>query len=191
MSGNAYKKSVEDYIDRSNEVLGHLREQAGDLSDLIVKLVETRKNDGTIYIMGNGGSASTASHMVSDLQKTAIREGERRFRAFALNDNIPVMLAWANDVSYDAVFEEQLKNVLTPEDMVIGISGSGNSKNVLNAIDYANDTGAFTFGITGRDGGILAEKAQKSLVVKDDLMYRLEDIHLMINHIVVYALLKG
>ena len=116
-------------------------------------LKKCKEKQNTIYILGNGGSASTASHFASDLLKTGILENENRFRVISLTDNTPVILAWGNDESFDNIFVQQLKNFVKEEDVVIGISGSGNSKNVLNAIDFANKTNAMTISFTGNDGG--------------------------------------
>lgn len=186
-----YLDKIDEYLDESIKTLQAIEEQDKDLSAIADKIAETREKDGTIYIMGNGGSASTASHMTGDLLKTAIRAGEKRFKVMSLSDNVPVVLAWANDAAYETVFEEQLKNFLTKKDLVIGISGSGNSKNVLNAIGYANKTGAYTIGVTGMGGGKLAQTARLSWIVPSDLMYRIEDFHLLLNHALVYAFLKA
>jgi D-sedoheptulose 7-phosphate isomerase len=132
--------------------------------------------------MGNGGSASTASHMASDLNKGANRTDAPRFSAIALTDNIPLMMAWANDSSYDDVFIEQLRNHLEKGDVVIGISGSGNSLNVLKAIGYANSSGATTIGLAGFDGGELAKMAKISYTVPSHCMQQVEDVHLILEH---------
>lgn len=186
-----YLKKIDEYLDDSINTLNQIRSQDAVIEKIADKIAETRDRDGTTYIMGNGGSASTASHMTGDLLKTAIRAGKKRFKVVSLSDNTPVLLAWANDASYDVVFSEQLKNFLTQNDLVIGISGSGNSKNVLNAIEFANATGAYTIGVTGMGGGKLAKIAKFSWVVPSDLMYRIEDFHLMLNHALVYAFLKS
>ncbi len=145
-------------------------------------LVAARNGHRRVYTLGNGGSASTASHMASDLNKGASRHDAPRFRAVALTDNIPLMLAWGNDSSYDDIFVEQLKNHLDEGDVVIAISGSGNSKNVLKAVEYANSKKAVTIGLTGFDGGKLAKMAKISYVVPSQCMQQVEDIHLLIEH---------
>ena len=159
-------------------------EVSGKINEIVEVLLKARKENKTIYIMGNGGSASTASHFVSDLGKGTINPNFPRFRTIALTDNIPVMLAWGNDSSYDDIFVEQLKNVLNPGDVVIGISGSGNSMNVLKAIEYANTNHAFTIGWSGFDGGKLNSLAKLSIVVPSHYMQRIEDIHLLLEHLI-------
>ena len=150
--------------------------------EIVSALVKARDEGKRVFLFGNGGSAATASHMASDLNKGANRKDAPRFKAIALTDNIPAMLAWANDSGYDDIFLEQLRNHVEPEDVVIGISGSGNSANVLKAIQHANDCGAITIGLTGFDGGKLAQLAKIVYVVPNNCMQQIEDIHLLIEH---------
>ncbi len=175
---------VSDYISRIKRILDDM--QKYDLSEkanaIVDVLLTARKENKTVFIMGNGGSASTASHFVGDLSKGTIVDGYPRFKAIALTDNIPNMLAWGNDSCYEDIFVEQLKNFLNPGDVVIGISGSGNSKNVLRAIEYANAHNAITVGFSGFEGGELKDLAQISLVVPSNYMQRIEDIHLLLEH---------
>lgn len=133
--------------------------------------------------MGNGGSAATASHYCCDFNKGVSYEYEKRFKFMCLSDNTATLTAYANDVSYEMVFVEPLKNFLQPGDLVIGISGSGNSKNVLHAIDYANDHQAITLGITGYSGGALKKKAKYSVNIGVDDMQISEDLHMMLDHL--------
>jgi len=142
-----------------------------------------------VFTMGNGGSSSTASHFVGDLDKGVCVDGHQRFRALCLNDNIPTLMAYANDVSYSDVFCEQLKNFLNKGDIVIGFSGSGNSENIIKAIDYANDNGGITVGFSGFDGGLLAKKVQYPVVVPIDDMQKCEDVHLLLCHMMMQALI--
>jgi D-sedoheptulose 7-phosphate isomerase len=137
-----------------------------------------------IFVMGNGGSGSTASHFASDMNKSASSGLEKKFKVICLSDNIPIMLAYANDLSYEDIFREQLKNFLKSEDVVIGISGSGNSKNVVKAIQYANEKGAISIGLTGFDGGEVARLADVSIIVPVNDMQRTEDTHLILCHII-------
>ncbi len=153
-------------------------------NQIVEALLKARDSGKRVYICGNGGSASTASHMASDLNKGANRQDAPRFKAVALTDNIPAMLAWANDSSYDDIFVEQLKNHLEPGDVVIGISGSGNSPNVLKVMHYANDQGALTIGLTGFDGGKLAQLAKLCYTVPNNCMQQVEDLHLLIEHMI-------
>lgn len=140
------------------------------------------EQDGTIFVCGNGGSAATASHFACDLSKWTIRPGARRVRALALTDNVPVMTAFSNDQSYADVFVEQLKTHYRPGDLLFAISGSGNSPNVLRAVEWANAQGAVTIGICGFDGGKLARLAQIALHVPNYHMPQVEDIHSTICH---------
>ena len=145
-------------------------------------LWETYERDATIVVCGNGGSAASASHFACDLAKWTICEGQRRVRALALTDNIPVMLAWSNDTSYERVFVEQLIGHYRPGDTLVAISGSGNSPNVLRAVAWANQQGATTIGISGFDGGELARLARLSLVVPSHVMPQVEDVHMALCH---------
>lgn len=146
-------------------------------------LLDAREKHRTIFILGNGGSASTASHFASDLAKGTIVQNYPRFKVVALTDNVPTILAWGNDVSYDDIFIEQLKNLMEPDDVVIGISGSGNSPNVIKALEYANSHQAVTIGLSGYDGGKLLKTARHNLHVPSFYMQRVEDIHLIIEHL--------
>ena len=103
-----------------------------------------------------------------------------------MTDNVPTMMAWANDLSYDSIFEEQLKSFMTENDALIAISGSGNSKNIIRAVNFANSIGACTIGLTGMDGGELAKIAKISFIVPDTSMYRIEDLHLMLAHVIAF-----
>ncbi|QRN99077.1 SIS domain-containing protein [Archangium violaceum] len=151
-----------------------------------VDLIEDAwRGDQQIFTLGNGGSGSTASHFISDWNKGIPARDGRRLRGICLNDNVPMMMAYANDVSYESIFEEPLKNLMRPGDLVIGISGSGNSRNVLRAITYANEHGGRTLGLCGYDGGRLKELAQQVLHVREHHMQLVEDLHLSFGHIVM------
>ena len=183
--GDRSKKYLEEVV----AIIGRMEADLPDRVEEIVKtLLAARRNGKRVYTCGNGGSASTASHMASDLNKGSNRPDAPRFRAVALTDNIPAMLAWANDSSYEDVFVEQLRNHVEAGDVVIGISGSGNSVNVLKAIDFANDAGAVTIGLSGFDGGKLAKSAKISYTVPSDCMQQIEDIHLLIEHLISVVL---
>jgi D-sedoheptulose 7-phosphate isomerase len=145
-------------------------------------LWETYSRDATIIICGNGGSAATASHFACDLAKWTINPNRRRLRALALTDNIPVMTAWSNDTAYERVFLEQLMSLYRPGDTLVTISGSGNSPNVLRAVEWANQQGAPTIGLCGFGGGKLAGLAQVPLVVPSHFMPEVEDVHMAICH---------
>ncbi|MEE8413314.1 MAG: SIS domain-containing protein [Dehalococcoidales bacterium] len=186
----AGKIYAREYLKETKELLESIEE---DLINRVEKLAsilaEARKNKKMIFTMGNGGSATTASHFAEDLAKGTITEGLPRFRVFGLTDSIPSMLAWANDSCYEDIFIEQLKNLMEPGDIVIGISGSGNSMNVIRAIEYANDNGGVTVGISGYDGGKLLKSARENIHVPSFDMQKVEDIHLLVLHM-LFRLLR-
>ncbi len=162
----------------------------GEFEQFVESLKGACDRRSNIFICGNGGSASTASHFACDINKGVSYGKDKRFKVICLNDNVPTMLAYANDVSYEEVFVEQLKNFLVKDDLMIGVSGSGNSKNVLKAVDYANAHGGRTFGISGFSGGKLRHAAQKSLVIKSDDMQKVEDLHMIVLHCAMQYLMS-
>ena len=171
---------INEYIRRLKKTLDNLNRE--EIKRLVRLLMDAKKRGSTIYIFGNGGSGSTASHFACDIGKVG------QFKVVSLNDNMAVMTAHANDFGYENVFIMQLKTLLKDGDVVIGISGSGNSGNVLKAIDYANYRGNITCGITGYDGGQLRKMAMFSVNANVNDMQMAEDIHLIINHILVKLL---
>ena len=172
---------IQAYISHLQGVLERL--SIADVRRSIDLVMETYQGDRQIFVIGNGGSASTASHIANDLGKGASVSGVRRFRVISLTDNVATMTAWANDVSYDDVFVEQLKNLINPGDLVIGISASGNSENIIRAIHHAKAVGCKTIGWTGFGGGKLREMADVSVVVDSHDYGPVEDVHLILNHI--------
>jgi D-sedoheptulose 7-phosphate isomerase len=158
------------------------------LADAIYECYEKRR---TVFLCGNGGSGSNASHFCEDLGKGTLERADfendrkRRLKVISLTDNTPYILAWANDEGFDKVFVEQLKNLAEPGDLLIAISGSGNSPNILRAVDWANRSGLKTIGCTGFSGGKLRGLAQKCLHVPLDDMGIVESIHLTAFHWVV------
>lgn len=177
-------------IDESIECLQRLKQLSPQIRKVadIIKIARDKGN--TIFTFGNGGSGSTAVHFASDLMKTAIRPNQKRIRAISLNDNMPLTTAWANDSSYGDVFKEQLENLAKPQDVVIAISASGNSKNVLSAVEFAGRNDCVTIGLTGFDGGLLKEKTTVPLVVPSDDMLRVEDTHVLMCHLLVRLILE-
>lgn len=163
-------------------------EKVGRAIDL---LREARDQDRQIFVCGNGGSASTASHFVCDMVKGASFNRDVRFRILALTDSLPTLTAYSNDVGYECVFAEQLKNFARRDDVVIAISGSGNSPNVLCAIEYAASAGCRTIALTGRDGGRLGAIAELNIQASDPHMGRIEDVHLIVLHMICYAFMDG
>lgn len=159
-----------------------------DQFDRVVSAIVEAYDQGVrIFIMGNGGSGSTASHMACDINKGTCFDLDKKFKMISLSDNIPTILALANDVSYDAVFVEQMKNFFVPGDLVIGISGSGNSENVLRAIRYARDNQGRTIGLSGFSGGKLAELVDIPFVARVDDMQKVEDVHIIVVHMIMQA----
>ncbi len=136
----------------------------------------------TVYVFGNGGSAALASHCACDLGKGTTMHGKRRFRVVALTDNVPLMTAWANDASYDDIFSEQLAPLISQGDVALAISGSGNSPNVLKALQVAREAGAFTIGLTGFQGGKMKTLCDLCVIVPSDNMQVIEDLHVSVNH---------
>ena len=143
------------------------------------------QNENQVIVFGNGGSAMTAQHYITDWNKSIYLSTQKPFHGRCLTENMGLITAYANDVSYYDVFIEQLKPILKPNDLVIGISGSGNSENVLRAIRYANEHKAVTLGICGYDGGKLKNLAQHQVWVNVNDMQLSEDIHLIFGHIVM------
>lgn len=160
------------------------------LSDISLLLLNAFKDENQIFTCGNGGSASTASHFICDLNKGVRAKESNLFKAICLSDNQATLMAYANDYNYEDVFVEPLRNFLNINDIVIGFSGSGNSENVLNAINFANNNGGITIGFSGFDGGGLASRAQYSLIVPVNDMQQSEDIHLIICHMMMQFLLE-
>jgi D-sedoheptulose 7-phosphate isomerase len=150
-----------------------------------------RETQKQIFVCGNGGSASTASHFVCDMVKGASFGRPERFRIMALTDSLPTITAYSNDVAYDCIFAEQLKNFARPDDLVMAISGSGNSPNVVQAVEYANSIGCKTLALTGRDGGKLGRLAQLNLQVEVPHMGRIEDAHMIICHMIGYSFMDA
>lgn len=142
----------------------------------------------TVYVFGNGGSAALASHCACDLGKGTVVNGNRRFRVLALTDNVPLMTAWANDASYEDVFAEQLASLVHKDDIALAISGSGNSLNVLKALQVARDAGAFTIGLTGFQGGGMKDLCDLCVIIPSDSMQVIEDLHVCVNHAIFSAL---
>ncbi len=174
----------------------YLLEVTNSLGNLPIDLIEqvvdvlrrARAQKKRVFIFGNGGSAATASHLACDLAKGANTDGKPRLRAVALTDNVPLISAWANDTSYENIFAQQLQDQVEAGDIVIGISGSGKSPNVLNGIRVAKSVGAITIGLTGFDGGDLKDLVDICIVVPDDSIDQVEDVHLVLGHIITSCL---
>ena len=172
---------IQKYISHLQDVLASLNLE--DVKKSIETIMEAYHTDRQIFVIGNGGSASTASHLACDLGKGTSIEGIRRFRVISLTDNVATMTAWSNDVSYEDVFVEQLKNLAYPNDVVIGISASGNSENIIRAMQHAADLGCRTIGWSGFSGGKLASICDVNVIVNSNKYGPVEDVHLILNHI--------
>lgn len=184
----SYIKEIEDYIAQEIEVLKLLDTEQIDAA--LKLLDETRKRKGRIYICGNGGSAATASHFQNDFNKGVSEYLDVPFRFHCLNDNMATIMAIANDIGYEEVFRFQLRGVLEPGDVLVAISGSGNSVNVLNAANYAREQGNQVIGVTGYDGGKLKKLSSVSLHVPVNGMQVTEDVHMMFDHLMMSVFYK-
>ena len=152
---------------------------------------EARDKGRHIFVCGNGGSASSASHFVCDTVKAASYGRTKRFKVVALADQVPTITAYSNDVAYDSIFVEQLMNFAEPGDVVMALSGSGNSPNVVRAIEYGKQIGCTTIGLSGRDGGKLAKLSDISIHVPFQHMGRIEDAHMMVCHMICYYFMEN
>jgi D-sedoheptulose 7-phosphate isomerase len=178
--------SVSDYLAAHARLAGRLDAAAFQAGvDIVRYAFDAGKQ---IIICGNGGSAYAASHFVTDWNKMVNLATGRKFRGISLCDNIGIVTAFANDVSYDEVFAGQLKAILEAGDLLIAVSGSGDSKNVVKAVEYANQQGAVTLALVGYDGGMLKKIAKHHVWVPSFDMQLCEDVHLMFGHMVMKAL---
>lgn len=175
---------IQSYIDGLQQCLNELCQQ--DIETVVSIIFAAYKKGKQIFTMGNGGSATTASHFARDLRIGAAVKGKPRVRAISLTDNIAVITALANDIDYGSIFYEQLVGQLDEADVVIGISASGNSANVLRAIEFARSKGAVTIGFIGFGGGKLKQLVDKSVVLSSRDYGQVEDAHLSLAHIVSY-----
>lgn len=178
-----FKKAIEEYYER--EIATIKRFNLDEINAAMNAILKTYEEGGTIYVCGNGGSASTASHMQNDFNKGISEYVEKKFNFYCLNDNVSTMMAVANDIGYEEIFRFQLKNKITSKDLFVGISGSGNSKNVVNAAEYAKEQGAKVVGITGYTGGKLKEMADYKMHVDEMDMQIDEDLHMTFDHMMM------
>lgn len=176
---------INDYLRGLSDCLRELSEQSID--SIAEAVYDAYKNDKQAIIMGNGGSASTASHFARDLRIGSRVAGKLRIRATSITDNMAMVTSLANDVGYEDIFREQLVDQINEGDVVIGISASGNSPNVLKAIEYAREQGAVTIALTGFDGGKLKNLVDKAIIVSSWDYGQVEDVHLSLGHIITYA----
>ena len=178
-----FKKAIKEYYDREIRIIQNLN--IDEINDAMNVIYDSYKKDGTIYVCGNGGSAATASHMQNDFNKGISEYVDRKFNFYCLNDNVATIMAIANDIGYEEIFRFQMRNKIKKNDLFIGISGSGNSKNVLNAAEYAKEQGIPVIGITGYSGGKLRELADYNMHVNEHDMQIAEDIHMTFDHMMM------
>ena len=179
-----FTTAMKRYIAAENRAMEALDLDA--INAAINAILEARERGGTIYTMGNGGSAATASHFVCDFAKGAsMGLGGKKFLFECQSDNTPIVSAIANDICYEDVFVFQLRGKLKPEDLVIGISGSGNSENVVRAIQYAKDVGTPVIGVTGYDGGKVKALSDYTMHVELNDMQIVEDIHMTFDYMIM------
>jgi D-sedoheptulose 7-phosphate isomerase len=188
LNGSAHA-FAEGYLHRSAEILRAIA--PNELTRVIEVLAVARAARRQVFICGNGGSAATASHFAAGLGKEGSWEQPQKFRALALTDNIAWITSLANDTDYTRVFVEQLKNHAEPDDVLIVFSGSGNSHNVLRAVEWANEHGLVTVGITGRSGGKLGELARHRVSVDSDHMGHVEEGHFLVQHLITYYFVEA
>jgi D-sedoheptulose 7-phosphate isomerase len=174
------------YLAELNQAMQAVLEPA--LEEAVDILLDARQREATVYFCGNGGSASTASHFACDLAKNTRHAQRGRFRTIALTDNVALLTAWSNDDGYAEVFVEQARTLMRPGDVLVAISGSGNSPNVLAAVDYARQIGCQVIALIGFQGGKLRERADVALVVPGQNIEQAEDGHLILNHAICTAI---
>jgi D-sedoheptulose 7-phosphate isomerase len=170
------------YFQKLRAVLDRLDVTA--LERIVRVLEQAQQNGKHIFIFGNGGSAATASHFVNDLNKLASSGYKKKFKAIGLTDNIPLITAWANDEDYEAIFVQQLDNLLSEGDVVIGLSCSGSSQNVIRAFELARQRGATTIGLLGFDGGRAKKITDYSVCFSDAHHCHVEDAHMIMMHLI-------
>jgi D-sedoheptulose 7-phosphate isomerase len=180
---------LEKYLRRAQDTLELM--PLVDLAKVGEALLRARKEGRTVYVLGNGGSAATASHAVADWVKPNKRNSLGGVRTVSLVDNVALLTAWANDTSFDNVFAAQLESLLKPGDVVIAMSGSGNSRNVLRALETAGRAGAVTIGFSGFNGGMMSRAVDINVVVPCDSQGMIEDLHVMLVHSLTSVLAHG
>mgnify|MGYP004469113013 CR=1 FL=1 len=183
-----YTEEILNYIKLEKDIMDCL--EINEINNAMNLIEKTFYQESNIFIFGNGGSSATASHYQNDFNKGISEYTDKKFRFQCLNDNIPTVMAIANDIGFDEVFRFQLKGKLSKDDIIIAISGSGNSKNVLNAVEYAKSKGNAVIGITGFNGGKLKELSDISLHVPVNSMQITEDIHMIFDHMIMSIFYK-
>ena len=177
---------VKIYLNQLEKTISEISREA--IWAVIQELMVAWRKQKQVFLLGNGGSSATASHMANDLNKLTIVEGKPRFKAISLSDNTPLITAWANDTDYENIFVEQMLNFLQAGDVVIGISCSGNSGNVLRAFEAAKAYGAVTIAFTGDTGGQLKDLADRCIFVPSPHIGHQEDGHMILDHVITNTL---
>ncbi len=176
------KASINTYFAELEQMLRDISQ--AHLQNILSLLEDAYRNGHRIFIMGNGGSAATASHFALDLAKNTIMPGAPRVKAISLTDHVPLITAWSNDTAYEHIFAEQLANMIEPGDVVIGISASGNSLNVINALNVAKKSRAATIGLLGAKGGQIKQMVDAYVLAPGQNIEQEEDAHLILAHII-------
>lgn len=182
------RQFMESYLEDLAHAIEHI--DLGVLEQVMELMVKCRENGRFVWVIGNGGSALTASHLAVDLGKGASYGKKERFRVVALTDNIGTVTAYGNDTNFSDIFVEQLKNVVQPGDLLISISGSGNSENVIQAVQYCRSIGVTTIGLTGKSGGRLAPMSDYVFQATTNHMGRIEDLHMIVVHLLTYYFME-
>ena len=183
-----YKHDIREYISHEIDTLKSLDVDA--INDALNLLLQTMEDGNTVFVFGNGGSSATASHFQNDFNKGVSEHTEKKFNFLCLNDNVATMMAVANDIGFEEVFRFQLDGHIKPGDVVMAISGSGNSKNVINAVEYAKERGNKIIGLTGFGGGKLKQLADILLHAPINSMQVTEDIHMIFDHLMMSVFYK-
>ena len=188
MDGVDFTPKIDEYIGRLRKAFDSL--DKGQIDDVINVLLKAYEKENNVFIFGNGGSASTASHCVCDFNKGVSAELDKKFRFVCLNDNTATVMAIANDCGYENIFSMQLEGKLKKGDVVFAISGSGNSKNIIKAVEYAKQQGNEIISLTGYDGGKLLKLSDHPIHVDINDMQVAEDVHMMICHMISSTVAK-
>lgn len=184
-----YNELIETYLEQEIDILKRIDVSA--VNEVLDLLEAGMKGEATIYVFGNGGSAATASHFQNDFNKGVSEHIDKKFRFLCLNDNIATIMAVANDIGYEEVFRFQLQGKIKKGDILMAISGSGNSPNVINAVEYGKKQGCKVVGLTGYSGGRLKELSDISLHVPINSMQITEDVHMIFNHLMMSVFYKS
>ena len=175
-------KSIRSYFTELEQMMRVI--SLSHLQAVLALLEDAYYNGHRIFIMGNGGSAATASHFALDLAKNTIMPGAPRLKAISLTDHVPLITAWSNDTAYEHIFAEQLANMIEPGDVAIGISTSGNSLNVINALLLAKQSGASTVGLLGAKGGLIKDIVDAYVLAPGQNIEQEEDAHMILAHVI-------